>query len=204
MHPVVVYYRNDNDSISHKSFVFLSESIKHDAEFVFIVITQLINWLKSQFNHVNKITYCSDGCKSEYKNCKNLFNLSQHFSNFGIHAEWLFTATAHGKGPSDGVGATFKRLAIVESLRRLEFNQLLSSKDLFEFGQSMTTCKVIFISKDDHLTEQHDEKYLGIKTLPGTMSFHSFKPNDDSFIECRKYAQSNDVKKIKVRKSIKK
>ena len=48
----------------------------------------------------------SDGAASQYKNCKNLFNLLQHKDDFNIHAESNFFATNHGKSPCDGIGET--------------------------------------------------------------------------------------------------
>ena len=58
-----------------------------------------------------KITYFSDGCAAQYKNCKNLINLCYHKEDFGIPAEWHFFATSHGKDPCDGVKGTVKREA---------------------------------------------------------------------------------------------
>ena len=41
--------------------------------------------------------YFSDGAASQYKNKKNLINLTHHFEDFDIEAEWHFFATSHGK-----------------------------------------------------------------------------------------------------------
>ena len=57
------------------------------------------------------IMYLSDGAASQYKNRENLINLYNHSSDFGITAEWHFSATSHGKGACDGLGGTVKLLA---------------------------------------------------------------------------------------------
>ena len=42
----------------------------------------------------------------------------KHEADFGVPAEWHFSATSHGKGACDGVGGTVKRLAARASLQR--------------------------------------------------------------------------------------
>ena len=39
---------------------------------------------------------------------KNFFNLCSHRDDFGVSAEWHFSATSHGKGACDGLGGTVK------------------------------------------------------------------------------------------------
>ena len=60
--------------------------------------------------------YFSDGAASQYKNRKNFLNLCFHKSDFGVPAEWHFSATSHGKGACDGLGGTVKCLAARASL----------------------------------------------------------------------------------------
>jgi len=49
---------------------------------------------------------------------KKFINLCYYEEDFGIPAEWHFSATSHGKGASDGVGGTVKRLTARASLQR--------------------------------------------------------------------------------------
>lgn len=51
----------------------------------------------------------TDGAKQHFKNRFQISNLMQHQADFGLSAEWHFTATAHGKSAYDGIGAAFKR-----------------------------------------------------------------------------------------------
>ena len=79
---------------------------------------QFIQYLKKQFSSLpHKIYYTSDGAASQYKNQKNLINFCYHEEDFGVPAEWHFSATSHGKVACDGVGGTVKRLAARASLQ---------------------------------------------------------------------------------------
>ena len=73
--------------------------------------TYFLAYVKEKLPHIKHITYFSDGCAGQYKNCKNLLNLCHHQADFGFSAEWHFFATSYGKGPCDGLGGTIKRLA---------------------------------------------------------------------------------------------
>jgi len=58
-----------------------------------------------------KIIYIIDSAKQHFKNKYQIANLIHHKADFGIEAEWHFSATAHRKSGYDGVDATFKREA---------------------------------------------------------------------------------------------
>eukprot|EP00731_Ephydatia_muelleri_P036614 Em0290g3a len=47
-----------------------------------------------------------------YKNRKNFVNLAFHMEDFKLPAEWHFFATAHGKGPYNGLGG--EQLSVVQ------------------------------------------------------------------------------------------
>ena len=62
-----------------------------------------------------------------------MLNLVNHKINFDLDACWTFTATGHGKGASDGIGAVLKPTA-----RRVTraSNMLLSTpRDFYEFSK---------------------------------------------------------------------
>ena len=63
-----------------------------------------------------------------------MLNLTYHKADFGIDACWSFSATGHGKGAGDGVGALLK-----SSARRATLSKsiLLSSpKDFDDFSRN--------------------------------------------------------------------
>ena len=73
---------------------------------------------------LDMIQYFTDGCAKQYKNKKNFLNMTYHYEDFGVVANWAFSATSHGKGPWDGVAGSAKREAALESLRSPEEDQI--------------------------------------------------------------------------------
>ena len=55
--------------------------------------------------------------------------------DFGIPAEWHFFATAHGKGPCDGVGGTLKRIVARVSLQRPYEKQIVTPRQFYRYAQ---------------------------------------------------------------------
>ena len=75
----------------------------------------------------------SDGASAHFKNNASIFNLTHHKAHFGLDACWTFTATGHGKGAGDGIGAVLKSTAQHVTLAK---NILLSSpKDFYGFSK---------------------------------------------------------------------
>ena len=148
VHPVVIYYR-DGDALQHRSFCFISDDLDHDTNFVYQMPKELMQVVIAEFPNVKTLEYFSDGCAGQYKNFKNLINLTLHHQDFGLDASWTFFATSHGKSPCDGIGGTVKRLTARASLQRSTFQQILTARDMFNF-----CCQIIegidfhFISKE--------------------------------------------------------
>ena len=115
VHPFVIYY-TDSGSTNHISYVVISDCLHHDTIAVYLFQKNLITFLKNQFPTPAKFIYFSDGAASQYKNRKNFLNLCHHQADFGIKAEWHFSATSHGKSACDGLGGTVKCLAARASL----------------------------------------------------------------------------------------
>ena len=76
----------------------------------------ITHYLKENFQPT-KMIYLRDGAAQHFKNKYNFINLLHHKMDSGIPAEWHFNATAHGKGPCDGIGENLKRLAERASLQ---------------------------------------------------------------------------------------
>ena len=96
--------------ICNGNFVVFFESLQNDSIAVQFFNGKLIDHLKEKFGaeNVRKIFYFSDGTGSQYKDKYNLSNLVYHKKDFGIDAEWHFSATSHGKGAYDVIGGTFQ------------------------------------------------------------------------------------------------
>ena len=96
----------------------LSDCLSHDTNAVYKFQKIIKHYLKENFQP-RKMIYFTDGAAQHFKNKYNFINLLHHEMGFGIPAEWHFHATAHGKGPCDGIGGNLKRLAALASLTSL-------------------------------------------------------------------------------------
>ncbi len=120
LHPFIAYFI-DSGELCHLSYVIISDCLHHDTIAVYLFQKCFIAFLKNLLPErlqPKSIICFSDGAASQYKNRKKFVNLCLHQNNFGISAEWHFSATSHGKGACDGLGETVKRLAARASLQR--------------------------------------------------------------------------------------
>ena len=60
-------------------------------------------------------------------------NLAYHHRDFHIEASWTFSASGHGKGPCDGIGAVVKSSATRYLLKGGPHVSFSSPKELFEW-----------------------------------------------------------------------
>ena len=81
MHPVVLYYKDDNKEVQCTSLCFLSSDVEHDTSFVFELQRQTCEYVKKALPNVTLLEYFSDGRAGQYKNFKTLLN---HSSDFGF------------------------------------------------------------------------------------------------------------------------
>jgi hypothetical protein len=159
---------------------------------------KLIEFLKTKFETVNKIYYFSNGAASQYKNKKNFINLCNHFNDFGIHAEWHFFATSHGKGPCDGVGGSIKRNAARASLQLAVKDHITTPKHLFEYSKKMSKQMNFEYFEQCQYVETEDflkQRFNSAKRLPETQKMHAIIPLDN-FQVIAKYVSFSDVSKI--------
>lgn len=123
--PMVIYYC-ENGKSKHCSFVGVSDCLKHDYVSVYMFQEQLIFFMKQKFGQVQKIYYFSDGAPQQFKNRNAFTNLCYHMEDFHITAESNFFATAHGKGPCDGLAGSIKRLIRKACLQMETNSQILT------------------------------------------------------------------------------
>ena len=113
-------------------------------------------------------------------------NICHHEEDFGLSALWNFFATSHGKGPCDGIGGTVKRLASLESLKRVKGNYILSAKQMYNYCQSKIEKITFFYIPKREMEEIErplmDLRFEGGETVPGTQSYHQFYALDKGTI----------------------
>ena len=197
IHPFTIYFRNSiGGDLENLCFSVISEYLVHDSATVHVFQKKVIEYLKQTHNEIHKIFYFSDGAAGQYKNKKNFVNLLNHEHDFEIPAEWHFFATSHGKGPSDGIGGTIKRLAANASLQ----GTLISTpKDLYEWSKcNIKGINVSFTSIEEHeevATNLNSHRFADLKTVPGTRSVHCVVPVNGK-LATKTYSASPETPKL--------
>lgn len=77
----------------------------------------------------------------------NMCNLAYHQNDFSLQGSWTFSATGHGKGPCDGIGAVVKSTATRYLLRTGPHASFSSPKDFYEWCSRANDRMVIARSK---------------------------------------------------------
>lgn len=72
-------------------------------------LSKIIQHLKKSFPKVKHLKIFSDGAGSQFKNKYTLTNLVYALDDYKLKITWEFTATSHGKGAVNGVGAVLKQ-----------------------------------------------------------------------------------------------
>ena len=201
IHPFVAYYI-DSEKLCHLSYVVVSDCMHHDTAAFHLFQKNFITFLKTKLpSFPEKMYYFSDGAAAQYKNCKNFINLCYHEADFGIHAEWHFFATSHGKSACDGVGGTVKRLAAKASLQRPYDQQIMTPRQLYDWAlENITATFFGYCSSEEYDKElvHLQGRFEKARTIPGTRKLHSFIPLSTEKIATRKYSASSVSKVEKV------
>ena len=139
-----------------------------------------MEYLKCKFQRPPKNIFSFfDGSAAQYIN-NNFINLCKHNQDFGaLRLNGIFSATAHGKGPCDGLGATVKRLAARASLQRPYKDQIMDAKQLFEWShQNISNIDFVFVTLEEYIKteEQLANRYNTAVPISGTQKFHAFLP----------------------------
>ncbi len=193
IHPFVAYYM-DSGELCHLSYVVISDCLHHDTVAVHLFQKNLIKYLKEKFGSTpRKIFYFSDGAAAQYKNRKNFINLCHHKADFGVPAEWHFSATSHGKGACDGVGGSVKRLAARASLQCPYDHQIMTPRQLFEWAVvNIPATSFQYITLEDYKSEEVllEQRFRQSRTIPGTRKLHCFIPVSRSKVSTKVYSSS--------------
>ena len=133
-----------------RSYVLVSDELHHDKYAVFCFNQTILRHYSSVHGKtVRQLHLFTDGAASQFK---NRYTLSIILQPQLIHRnldqiDWSFFATAHGKGPVDGVGGTVKRAVWHRILqKRVVVN---TAQDFAEVAR--TACPnvdILFVGKD--------------------------------------------------------
>ena len=97
-----------------------------------------------------------------FKNRYNILNLTFHEIDFGVYAVWTFTATSHGKGPVDGLGAAVKSTATRYLMRHGPEEAFKNAKEFYQFSkkqhESSQSPIELFYVESDEVIRLHTER----------------------------------------------
>jgi hypothetical protein len=185
LHPVVVYFRDSDDSLQHRSIIIVSDEMGHKASTVITFIDELQPILKAIDANVTAVHYWSDSPTSQYRN-KHIFDLiANHEQRYGTTARWNYFEAGHGKGPCDGLGGSCKRLA--DEAMRSGKATIQDAADFYKWAinSSMKNVQFRFVPsekcKDTEIRMQNDQ----VKAVKGTMKIHAVVGQGESRIKVR-------------------
>jgi hypothetical protein len=146
-----------------------------------------------------------------------MMNLTYHENDFGLTASWTFSATSHGKGPVDGIGAAVKSRATRYLLSGTAERAFLSPEDLFHFTKQVNDHQVmkedlepnrpieVFYIKSsdvDNIYKQALEWRWSLlskkKWIEGIQNKHQFNPVGICKIKCRQTSNSETFEVFKL------
>ncbi|XP_076109458.1 uncharacterized protein LOC143078484 [Mytilus galloprovincialis] len=173
LHPVVVYFKENSDTLKHKNFVYVSDDLGHNFGAVYAFIKDIVNEMKAAVNDIKMVHYWTDSPSSQYRNKSAFYVVSDHKNLLGIQAIWNYFETGHGKGPCDGIGGTSKRTADL-AIRQGKI-VVQNASDYFEkVGPLHKSASYCFVSsKDiDICRKEVEEINKSLIALKGTMQVH--------------------------------
>ncbi|CAF1540807.1 unnamed protein product [Adineta ricciae] len=122
------------DKTIQHSLAFVSDHLDHNIDFVHAAQKVIVQFIRDRYSAVKRVNYVTDGAPQHFKSNKSMLNLTYHESAFGIPAVWTFSATAHGKGPVDGIGAALKYRATRRVLSGRRTDTILTPQELYQFA----------------------------------------------------------------------
>lgn len=175
IHPFASYIVQ-HGSVVPLNCVIISDTLEHNTSTFHAFQRQFVPFLKSKVACLTKIIYFSDGAVSQYKNRFNIINLLFHKDDFGIPAEWHYFATAHGKGPSDGLGGTLKRLATRASLQG---TIIQTPHELYNWALKNCNLNAKFVSSEQCMQEKQilKNRFESAPSITGIRSIHAAMPS---------------------------
>ena len=120
---------------------------------------------------------------------------AHHKEDFGVHAEWNFFATSHGKSACDGIGGTVKRLVAKASLQRPYNDQILSAEAMYQFCLKNIPGITFFNVPPADINEAASKlqsRFETSQTIKGTQQYHRFAPINKSTLQAYKLSNQKE------------
>ena len=149
------------------------------------------------------VHYWSDGPASQFKNRFTINILLHHEEDYGSTADWSFFATAHGKGPIDGIDGKVKR----QVCRAVpQGKEVVANAETFAYvaEQHSPRITVLCHSADSvrGATEHLPERWENCQPLHGTQRYHFLNATDSSTIAYGKNSIFTDPSRVLANKEM--
>jgi len=179
LHPVVAYFKNDNNDLSHKNFVYVSDDLGHNFGMVYAIMKDIMREIKEVVGNLKMVHYWTDSPSSQYRNKSAFYVISNHQNLLGVPAIWNYFETGHGKGPCDGIGGTAKRTADM-AIKQGK----ITVQDAVEFYEnvrglhSSASYRFLPADKVEQVRQEVAEINKSLITVKGTMQVHQVASSD--------------------------
>ena len=168
-----------NQIIPH---VIISDARQHNKSTVVPFTVQILSNTPDEVKHIKIWT---DGPASQFKNQYVITSMPMLSAKHNVKLSWNFSATGHGKGPIDGVGATLKRQAMEKvQIRKCVIN---NASEFFNAVQG-SNIKVTMINSTEleKYAKDYLEKLFGNATpIQGISGYHFLEPTDNEYVTKR-------------------
>jgi len=123
----------------------------------------------------------------------------KHEEDFGMKAQWHFTATSHGKSTCDAICVVGKSATRLASLKEKEgerrvINTALEMCKFCKEKLSSSTLTIMYVNSEfvQQTKTALTACYKRFKTIPGTRKYHLFS-TEDSVMTMKLTSTSNDT-----------
>ena len=184
-----------------QSYEVVSDDLRHDKFAMAAFNRAILNHTAANNTCIDKIHFFSDGAGGQFKNCYSLSTIADPklLHSSVKRADWSFFATAHGKGPVDGIGGTLKRTVWRRVLQKEAI--VNSSKDFVAVASTACPKTVVLHVASAEVSTVREElseiwKSEPPQTIPDTRSYHFFKPispNELEAVVCGPFTPGLDV-----------
>jgi hypothetical protein len=150
-------------SDGHHSYVVVSNNLSHEKSVVAVFLTMVLRSYQSGGNQFKRLTIFSDGAASQFKNKFIVALLPRLCEVFQLETiQWSFFASAHGKGPVDGIGGQAKRMV----WRSVMARKVVSVSNAQQFADVLMAASSninVLLSTDEREKELYQE--LGVQSI---------------------------------------
>ena len=173
LHPMVLHYKDEENTLKHKSFVGITDEKSHAAPTTLAFLTKLMSEVKANLPGIQIMHYISDSPSSQYRNRSIVKFIANHAAYFeGVNATWDYLESGHGKGPCDGVGGSLKKSADL-AVKKGEIINGASS--FFEWAQRTDSSITCLLVKQEDIAAA-EKRLRNPVNVKGISSVHSLRP----------------------------